>query len=83
MEFWTCAFRHVTTQWNNTPRKDLQYKTPDEKINGIKRHKWTKHVRSHFKHFHPFGCPVYLLDNNLQSSKSLPKWKPRARVGVY
>ena len=53
------------------------------KFNRIKRQKLTKNVRSHFKHLHPFGCPVYVLDNNLQSGKSLPKWKPRARVGIY
>ena len=83
MELWTYALRCVVTQWNNTPRKDLQYKTPDEKFNRIKRQKLIVNVRSHFKHFHPFGCPVYILDNNLQSGKSLPKWKPRARVGIY
>ena len=34
--------------------------------------------------FHPFGCPVFVLDSKLQSgSKKLPKWNPRARVGVY
>ena len=32
MELWTYEFRHIVTQWNNTPRKDLEYKTPDEKI---------------------------------------------------
>ena len=35
------------------------------------------------KYFHPFGCPVYVLDNRLQSGNSLPKWAERARVGVY
>ena len=32
MELWTYAFRHVVTQWNNTPRKYLQYKTPNVKL---------------------------------------------------
>ena len=43
----------------------------------------TKYVKDHFKHFHPFGCPVYFLDENLQSGKDLSKCEPRARVGVY
>ena len=36
------------------------------------------------KDHHPFGCPVYVLDPSLQSGlKALPKWQPRARIGVY
>jgi hypothetical protein len=35
------------------------------------------------KNFHPFGCPVYILDSRLASGNSIPKWQPRARVGVY
>jgi hypothetical protein len=34
--------------------------------------------------FHPFGCPVYVLDSVLQGTVSkLPHWSPRSRVGVY
>ena len=43
----------------------------------------TKNVKGHFKYFHPFGCPVYVLDENLQSGKKLPTWNSRARVGIY
>jgi len=36
------------------------------------------------KHFHPFGCPVYVLDQALQSpGAKFPKWQERARVGIY
>ena len=36
------------------------------------------------KDYHSFGCPVYVLDSNLQSvPATLPKWEPRCRVGVY
>ncbi|KAL7486990.1 hypothetical protein ACHAW6_012591 [Cyclotella cf. meneghiniana] len=31
---------------------------------------------------HTFGCPVYALSNVLASGKSLPKWSPRARLGI-
>jgi hypothetical protein len=36
-------------------------------------------------HFHPFACPVYVLDSNLQQGKgySKRKWTERARVGLY
>eukprot|EP00957_Ditylum_brightwellii_P012993 981749-Ditylum_brightwellii.AAC.1 len=31
-----------------------------------------------------FGCPVYALDTRLQTcSDSVPKWNPRARLGIY
>merc|ERR1712197_182133 len=57
MELWTFAMRHVCNQWNATPRKDLNWLTPDEVFNGIGR-RLNKRTQQ-FKHFHPFGCPVY------------------------
>ena len=35
------------------------------------------------KHWYPFGCPVYALDNDLQAGKKIDKWEERARVGIY
>ncbi|KAI2496817.1 hypothetical protein MHU86_17696 [Fragilaria crotonensis] len=35
------------------------------------------------RHYHTFGCPVYILDDNLAAGKSIPKWHRRARLGVY
>jgi histone deacetylase 1/2 len=37
------------------------------------------------RHFHPFGCPVYVLDNEMQQGKgySKRKWSERSRVGLY
>ena len=35
------------------------------------------------RHFHPFGCPTYVLNDELASGKSIPKWHTRARLGVY
>jgi hypothetical protein len=34
-------------------------------------------------HFHPLGCPVYVLNAPLQAGQSQPKWQERARVGCY
>ena len=31
----------------------------------------------------PFGCPVYVLNNDLQGRKKINKWQYRARVGCY
>ncbi len=39
-------------------------------------------VGSNMKHVHTFGCPVFALQNALASGKSLPRWSPRARLGL-
>ena len=80
MELWTFAIRHVVTQWNHTPRKDLQYRTPEEVFNNVPPR---ANKKQHFKDFHPFGCPVYVLEENLQDGKKEPRWNPRSRVGIY
>ena len=34
--------------------------------------------------YHTWGCPVYVLESSVQSTlKGLPKWEPRARIGIY
>jgi hypothetical protein len=36
------------------------------------------------KHWKPFACPVYVLDNKLQLGSGIfHKWKQRSRVGIY
>ena len=78
MELWTFAIRHVVTQWNNTPRRDLQYRTSEEVFNKVPPR---ANKKQHFKDFHPFGCLVYVLEENLQDGKKEPRWNPRSRVG--
>lgn len=34
------------------------------------------------KHFHPFGCPIYVLSSKMQSDQKGPKWDERARIGI-
>jgi hypothetical protein len=34
------------------------------------------------RHFHPFGCPVYVLTEQMQSDGKGPKWEERARIGI-
>jgi hypothetical protein len=36
-----------------------------------------------FKQAHVFGCPVYVLDAALQDRKKIPKWSPRACLGLF
>ena len=35
------------------------------------------------KHWKPFGCPVYMLDESLQTGEPFNKWKQCSRVGIY
>jgi hypothetical protein len=40
-------------------------------------------VSPYIKSNHTFGCPVYALQNHLQTNGKLPKWNPRSRIGIY
>ena len=31
-------------------------------------------IEPNIKHFHPFGCPVYVLQAPLQTQNPFPKW---------
>ncbi len=39
-------------------------------------------VECNMKHVHTFACPVFALKNALASGKLLPRWSPRARLGL-
>jgi len=39
-------------------------------------------VSANMKHFHTFGCPVYALEERLQSNKPIASWNKRARLGI-
>jgi hypothetical protein len=39
-------------------------------------------VRPKLRHNHTFGCPVFALNSRLQDGKAVPKWNPRARLGI-
>ena len=53
-------------------------RTPYETIAGIDS------SSINLSNFHTFGSPCYVLDQRLQSGSSMiPKWEPRARMGIY
>ncbi len=39
-------------------------------------------VGCNMKHVHTFVCPVFVLQNGLASGKLLPRWHPRAKLGL-
>jgi hypothetical protein len=74
---WPYAMRMAQEAINNTPSlQDMQRRCPIELFSGSK-------VVSNPKHWKPFGCPVYVLANDLQQSNPYHKWKERSKVGVY
>jgi hypothetical protein len=73
---WPYAIRMASDILRYTPRKDGK----------IPMHLFSKtNVSPSKRHFHPFACPVYVLDSALQQGKgySKRKWTERARVGLY
>ena len=74
---WPYAIRQANKAINATPSfQDEQRRSPMEVFSGTK-------VATNPKHWKPFGCPVYVLDNELQGNKPFHKWKDRADIGIY
>jgi hypothetical protein len=40
-------------------------------------------IRTNLQHWYHFGCPVYVLDSDLQAGRKIDKWDNRSRVAVY
>ena len=83
--FWPEAITHVlwpfvvaeAINMENNFTLDASGRTPLQKLTAT-------NGPMHLRDQHPWGCPVYVLENKLQSSsKGIPKWEPRARIGVY
>ena len=41
------------------------------------------HKKITIRHYHTFGCQVYVLDAQLQGASFIPKWDTGVRVGAY
>ena len=72
---WPYALRHASYVRRLMPRENHS-KSPEEFFT-------KSQVRPTTKFLHVFGCPVYVLQADLQSGKSIPKWEERSRVGIY
>jgi hypothetical protein len=71
---WPYALRHAADLSNVLLMgKDGQSKL--ERFSGIK-------VGSNMSFLHTFGCPVFALHSALASSNSIPRWDPRACLGL-
>jgi hypothetical protein len=77
LDLWPFALSQAIYLWNNLPQRGTRL-SPIELFTG---NKFTNY--SHLQRAHVWGCPVYVLDPTLQDGKKIPKWKPRARRGLY
>ena len=74
---WPYALRVANEVHNSTPTSGREdHKSPFELFA-------RSQVSPNLNHLQPFGCPVFVLDNKMQSGKKLPKWEIRSRMGVY
>ena len=74
---WAYALRHANDIMNNTPNMQNKKKRTAMQIFS------NSNININKKHWQPFGCPVYVLDNALANGKPFHKWKQRTRIGVY
>ena len=73
---WPYAMRLACEAYNESPTTTLQ-RSPVEIFTKAT-------VMPEPKHWRPFGCPVYVLDNALQHAGGIKhKWEERSRIGVY
>ena len=76
---WPFAVNHAIYIWNNIPGQEASLRmSPTEIFTGMK---YQNH--NHLQCLHAFGCPVYILEPQLQDAKKLPKWKQRSHFGIY
>ena len=70
------AINYAVWVFNHLPRVDTGL-CPDEM--------WSQSRTSHddLRRAHVWGCPVYVLEPALQDGKKIPKWFPRARLGMF
>ena len=76
-DLWPFALEHAVYIWNHLPRRD----TKIAPLELFARARFPNYDM--LSHMHVWGCPTYVLDPKLQDGKKLPKWKRRARRGLY
>ena len=76
IKLWPMAINYAVWVFNHLPRADTGM-CPDEM--------WSQCRTTHddLRRAHVWGCPVYVLEPALQDGKKIPKWQPRARLGMF
>ena len=80
-DLWPFAVAMAIDVYNNTPQKDLNFRTPNEVFAGYTKQPDT--TKRALNSFHPFGCPVFVLAKRLQDGQKLPKWEAKSRQAIH
>ena len=71
-DLWTFALKLAVDVHNNTP--GVSGLSPIDIFSG-------SFEKNRHLDFHPFGCPVFVLEASLQNGHKIPKWKPCLKNG--
>jgi hypothetical protein len=74
---WALALNYAVWIYNRLPNDAIGGLTPDEFWTSVR----TDHAD--LRRAHVWGCPVYVLDPQLQSGSHIPKWSSRSRMGMF
>ena len=87
---WPAAIKNYVNQRNSLPRRFIPGEKVGRSIRGDDKYVDSPlsllsgtQVEPNLEHFHPFGCPVYVLEEALQSQHAHNKWSDRSRVGIF
>ena len=72
---WPQALKHAMNVRKALPRKG-KTQSPSSLFSNTT-------IKPNIKHFHPFGCPAYVLQAPLQTGAPFPKWNKRSQVGIF
>ncbi len=74
--YWPQAINYAVRVFNRLPNMESGI-APNEIWSGVR----SPHTKLSCSHV--FGCPVYVLNASHQDGKKIPKWSPRARLGLF
>jgi hypothetical protein len=86
---WPAALKNYVNLRNSLPTEYIPQKKVGKRVIRAQYHSSPlsklsgTEVEPNLDHFHPFGSPVYVLHNSLQSHHSHNKWTDRSRVGIF
>jgi len=81
LELWPFAVQYAVDTWNDSPRKDLGWQTPNSVFANVKL--TSDAIARRLKSYFPFGCPIYVLKASMQDGKKTTKWDYRSKQSIY
>ena len=75
IHLWPYALRHANDVRNVIPNR-ADGTSPFDRFASVS-------MAPSLRLFHTFGCPIFALSTSLQNGQTIPKWSPRARMGIY